>query len=430
MEFKNKLDKLNFQSLEKLGIDWRKIVSTDPEISKEYEKYLEQKQQYIIINLDFSQLEFYVLASLSRDPIMLAMVNSGRDIHSENTKKLTGIDYLALEEQEKKCIKKYGLHGEETLNVLSMIKAFKAKRKTVKAFTFSLSYGAGAGKIAMDLGITEAEAQKLIDDFYNAYPGVKKWQNTSFKGAIENGYITTPFGRRRNMDRVKGRYDAYKAYCEADPKAISALKKAGEYWGLREEFKQTINSNIQSTATDMCSAAACKVKEWLKTAGKRAEMYFWVHDSIVLGCHIDDAIDVIEYVRDVMENKVKYPGDPVNYRAAMDIGFNYEWMVEVERNEWLSAANKRELLEKKLDESLDIDAAKKFKLTIKSTSLTLDDNYTSNVQKLKQEHFEKLVRRLNIPGVTSPKEYMCYMNSCSEEEYDESMGFNEDDIED
>jgi hypothetical protein len=282
-----------------------------------------------------------------------------------------------------------------------------------------LLYGASANKIAMDLGISEAEAQKLIDDFYNAYPGVKKWQSESFLGAVQNGYITTPFGRRRSMDRVKGRYDAYKAFCENDAKTISTLKRAGEYWGLREEFKQTINSNIQSTATDMCSSAACKVKEWLKTCGLRAELYFWVHDSIMMACHIDDAIEVIEHVRDIMENKVKYPGDLVNYRTSMDVGFNYEWTSEIEREEWINSSNKRALLEQKLDESLDADLKKKYKLTIKSTSLTLDDNYTKNVQKQKEEYFEKLVNKLNIPGITNPKEYMAYMNNVSEEEYDE-----------
>jgi hypothetical protein len=289
-----------------------------------------------------------------------------------------------------------------------------------------LSYGAGKEKIAMDNRITNDEANDLINGFYNIYPDVKTWQNVTFLTAIQLGYIETPFGRRRATAKVHNRMDAYYALVDENPRFISSLKKSGEYWTLREEFKTCKNTPIQSVASDMCSLAAIKFKEWLKTANKRAEMYFWVHDAIVFAVHIDDAVDVIETLRSIMENDVKYPGDPVTYRAALDVGYNYEWTVEIKRNEWLSGEDQKALLLKKLDEAIEKDKKKKFKLIVKSSSLEMDESYLKKIKEAKEDYFENLVSKLGIDGIHTPQEYMAYMNDISPEEYEEAMNLFDD----
>lgn len=418
-----KLDLLSFQSLDLLNINWRDQIKMNPQLQKDYLKYLQLKKDWIIINIDYSQLELYVLASISGDPTMIATVNSGKDIHSENTKNMYGIDYEALEEELK--ILPEGC--SRYLEVVYMLKEFRAKRKSTKALSFSLSYGAGEEKIAMDNKITVIEAKKMITDFYGIYPEVKTWQNATFLSAIQNGYLETPFGRRRGTPKIKGRLDAYYALVEEKKKYISQLKKDGEYWSLREEFKQCKNTPIQSVASDMCSLAAHKFKEWLKIANKRAQMLFWVHDSIVAAVHIDDAVEVINKCLSIMENDVKYPGDVVNYRGGLDLGFNYEWTVEVARKEWF-CDNQRALIEKKLEEALDLDLHKKFKLVVKSTSADiLNVKYLTEVRDSKEEYFEKLVEKLGIDGINTPEDYMVYMNSCTRDEYRDSMGFTLDD---
>ena len=421
-----KLDALSFKSLELAGIDWKSVVSKDPKLQKEYYEYLGLKKDWIIINVDYSQLELYVLASISGDPTMIATVNTGKDIHSENTKNIYHINYETLEQELNTLPEGCDRYKE----IVYILKDFKTKRKSTKALSFSLSYGAGKEKIAMDNKISVQEAQALIDGFYKIYPKVKTWQNDTFLFAIQNGYLETPFGRRRATPKVHKRLDAYYALVEEQAKYISKLKKEGEYWTLREEFKTCKNTPIQSVASDMCSLAAHKFKEWLKTSKLRAQMMFWVHDSIVTAVHIDDAVEVINKCLSIMENEVKYPGDRVLYRGALDVGFNYEWSVEVSRKEWF-VDDQRAILEKKLEESLDLDLGKKFKLVVKSTSADiLNAKYLSEVKKAKEDYFEKLVEKLGIDGIHTPEEYMSYMNCVSVEEYRESMGFDiEDDDE-
>ena len=210
MSILKKLHESTFQSLTLAGLpNWYDIVKANPDLEVKYLKLLQLKSQYIIVSIDYSQLELYVLASLSGDPDMIATVNSGKDLHDVNTEKVYGLckaDLVAA------------LETAQLTNVSELIASaqmaledFATKRKFIKALSFSLTYGAGVGKIAKDLKITIIEAQKLIDDFYAAYPKVKEWQNRTFLYAIQNGFVDTPFGRQRATPKVYKRLDAYYA---------------------------------------------------------------------------------------------------------------------------------------------------------------------------------------------------------------------------
>lgn len=419
-----KLDKLSFNSLDKLGINWRQLIKEDKELQKKYLQYLATKKDWIIVNMDYSQLEIYVMASLAKDAALIGAVNAGMDIHSFNCEKVFKLDLKAIEKARKDAVTSDDVKAAE-----AALEDFKSKRKTIKALTFSLSYGAGKEKIASDLRITIPEAKKLIDDFYNAYPSVKIWQNSMLLGAVQRGYIETPFGRRRATPKIHKRFDAYDAFGKELMSAIQALKKNKEYWSLREEVKTVLNSPIQSLASDMCSLAACKTKEAFRDAKLRAEMYFWVHDSITFAVHMDDAEQAIDLVANIMENNVKYTNDPVNYRTSIEVGYNYEWVSEIKRDEWIASSDKGSLIEKHLEESLDKDLKKKFKLIVKSTAENILDmkQYIASVKATKEEYFESLIEKLNLPGVYTPQEYMAYMNSVSLEEYEESFDTTESD---
>ena len=362
-----------------------------------------------------------MLASLSGDDKLIKAVNAGLDLHKVNTENLYHLNYSDIEANLKNA-----KTPEDLKQAQEVMDDFKAKRKATKSFTFSISYGAGKEKISMDLRIPTQDADKLLKNFYTTYPKIREWQGRTLLKAIKEGYLETPFGRRRATPKLYGRHEAYKAFIEEDYETIQKLKTEKEYWSLREEFKQVLNTNIQSTSTDMCSLAACKFKNWLKTANKRAELYFWVHDSNVLACHIDDAVEVIEKLRDLMENQVKYDNDPVNYRTSIEVGYNYEWVAEIERKDWLASTDKKALLLTKLDESLDEDLNKSFKMIIKSTSTDMSnfEAYIKTVKMSKEDYFNSLVEKLGIEGITSPETYMTALNNCTPEEYEQSMGFD------
>ena len=422
---KKKLGKTSFTSLTKLGVDWKTLVLNNKELAKQYTEYAKAKSEWIIINIDFSQLELYVLASLSKDPNMIATVNSGKDLHSENTKKVYGVDYEDIKNKLNEA-KASGVE-QDIVHYTMLWDDFWSKRKFIKALSFAITYGAGSSKIARDLRITIAEAEKLINDFYTAYPKAKEWQDRTFLHAIRDGYVETPFGRKRETKLIKGRMDAYKALVQNDAKMSRELKRNGEYWTLRDEQKQCKNSPIQSTATDMCSWAAIKVNKAFKRMNLRARMYFWVHDSIVFHCHIDDAVLAIKTVADIMENQVKYEGDPVNYRVEAEVGYTYEYVSKLERKDILSDSFSKELILEGLDKSLDEDINKKFNLIVKSTSTVMNNlpDYIKAMKEAKGDYFDELVSKLGL-GVNTPDEFMSLMNNATLTEYLEATDISED----
>ena len=147
-------------------------------------------------------------------------------------------------------------------------------------------------------------------------------------------------------------------------------------------------------------------------------MMFWVHDAIVFSTHIDEAVENIKKVVDIMENDVKYAGDPVNYRTEAEVGYNYEYVAKIKRSDIYSDNFDKTLVLKKLEESLDEDNAKKFKLVIKSTGTAMDTlkEYTDAQREAKGDYFNQLVENLDM-GVSTPEEYMAYMNQMSVQEY-------------
>jgi len=49
---------------------------------------------------------------------------------------------------------------------------------------------------------TEEEAKKFIDDYFDTYPGIQEYMNTSIKKAREDGFVTTLLGPRMSMNQV------------------------------------------------------------------------------------------------------------------------------------------------------------------------------------------------------------------------------------
>lgn len=424
---RKQLTDLSFQSLTTLGIDWKNIVKSNPKILNKFNDYLDKKQEWLMVGLDYAQLELYVLASLSGDPTMIEVVNSGKDLHRVNTENIYKISYDALEAESKRAANAFGLCPSEELKLqlgaakLAM-EDFATKRKCTKSLSFSLTYGASANKIANDLNLTVPEAEKLINDFYSAYPKVKEWQNQSVINAIKLGYIETPFGRRRGTPTLHHNMDAYGAFVNEDKKTINKLYKSGEYWSLREAIKVCYNAPVQSYATDICSSAAIIVQNYFKKTPNRANLFFWVHDALLFDIRKEFAVEMVPKVMRIMENDCKIASDPVNYRTSCEFGYNYEYMSELKREEALQVTE--EQINKKLAESLEKDANKKFKLIIKASGKILDKNYTKSEAVDKEAYFTHLVEKFNIPGVSTPQEYFCYMNHCSIEEYEDFMEFD------
>lgn len=210
---------------------------------------------------DYNQLEMCVLAHFTRDAALLEAISEGKDLHAWCAALMFSVPYEEIQaararEDEVDSAKKHG-HAFTALTDREVLCLYY--RKAAKSIGFGLVYGMGAGKLAGDLRITNAEAKDLIARYFNTFPSVKAYFSAAIKEAARVGYCTTLFGRRRMLP---GLYSALKADYAA---AIRKLK----------------NTPIQGTAAEIVKMAMISLYEddFLHACGMI--MILNVHDEIV-----------------------------------------------------------------------------------------------------------------------------------------------------
>ena len=135
-----------------------------------------------------------------------------------------------------------------------------ALRARAKAINFGIVYGQGAFGLARNLGISQADAREHIREYFERYPGVKRFLDESKERARETGYAETLDGRRRYLPDLGSRN--------------RMLRQAAE--------RMATNSVIQGTAADYIKRAMVDIDARLRRdAPGAARMILQVHDELV-----------------------------------------------------------------------------------------------------------------------------------------------------
>lgn len=125
-----------------------------------------------IVSVDYQAQELRVLAALSKDDTMIQAFKDGADLHLMTARAAFG-DHVTKEGKE---------------------------RKWAKVVNFGRVYGGGAKTVAEQTGLDIRTAKRVVDGFDQAYPKVQQLSMRLQREAAQNGYITTPTGRRLPVD--------------------------------------------------------------------------------------------------------------------------------------------------------------------------------------------------------------------------------------
>lgn len=193
----------------------------------------------VFVSADYSQIELRVLAHFAHDPFLAAAFTAGRDIHSETARKI------------------FKVSGEVT----------SEQRRVAKIVNFGLLYGMGPFRLAGDLKISQREAKQIIDDYFNAFPGIKSFLAQAVAATRETGFSTTMYGRRRGIGDINS--------------PNHQLRTGAE--------RMALNMPVQGTAADIMKIAMVRLDRRLRAEGLRADIVLQVHDELVLEV---DAADV------------------------------------------------------------------------------------------------------------------------------------------
>ncbi len=207
---------------------------------------------YEFLSADYSQIELRVLAHLSRDEALIEAFRQGVDIHARTAARVFRVTESGVTPD---------------------------MRRLAKTINFGLLYGMGAFRLARDLGIDQAEAQRFISDYFAAFPKVKEYLEGVVEGARREGVVRTITGRRRAIEGLSDRNHNLRAAAE----------------------RMALNTPIQGSAADIIKIAMVRLWERLRASGLDARMVLQVHDELVIEVREGQTAEVGSLVREVME---------------------------------------------------------------------------------------------------------------------------------
>jgi DNA polymerase-1 len=172
-----------------------RLSSSDPnlqnipiktELGREIRRAFIADRGNVLISADYSQIEFRVLAHMSEDPVLVAAFREGADFHERTSTKIFGAD-----------------SGRDPHQL----------RSIAKMVNYALLYGKGAFTLAKDIGVSQEEAQKLIDSYFAGFPSVARvsimhargGRARASSGDVLAAQAHVPGRRSRNFSSIGGR---------------------------------------------------------------------------------------------------------------------------------------------------------------------------------------------------------------------------------
>ncbi len=221
---------------------------------------------------DYSQIELRIMAHLSGDPHMIEAFRANQDIHAATAAKI---------------------YKEKLEDVT------REQRSKAKTANFGIIYGISVFGLAERLGIDRKEAKELIDGYFENYPHVKEYMDSSIQAARQKGYIETVFRRRRYLPDINSRNAVVRGYAE----------------------RNAINAPIQGSAADIIKVAMIRIYRRFREENLRSKMILQVHDELNFSVLPEEKEKVQQIVIAEMESayKMKVP-------LLADCGWGKNWL--------------------------------------------------------------------------------------------------------
>jgi DNA polymerase-1 len=226
----------------------------------------------LLLTADYSQIELRLLAHLSGDPAFVEAFEQGGDIHRQTA----AIIFDVAQDR--------------------VTPDMRARAKTIN---FATIYGQGAFALSRQLGITQDDAKRFIDQYFTRFAGVRAWLDRTVAQAREKGYVETLFGRRRYIPELKDRNYNIRAFGE----------------------RTATNSPLQGSAADLIKIAMIGIAGALKEAGLASRMILQVHDELVLEVPAGEEEAATEVVKRHMEGAAR-----LRVPLVVSVGLGMNWV--------------------------------------------------------------------------------------------------------
>ena len=204
---------------------------------------------------DYSQIELRLLAHMAQDENFLRAFNHDEDIHARTAAEVFGVPLSEVTEQQ---------------------------RQQAKIVNFGIIYGMSDYGLSKDLHISRKEAAIYIASYLDKCKGIKELRDKIISAAHKEGFVTTIFGRRRQLPAINSLHYNQRSLAE----------------------RMALNTPIQGSAADIIKLAMIKVYRILQERKLKSRIVLQVHDELVLEVTAAEKEEVTGILQDTMEHIV------------------------------------------------------------------------------------------------------------------------------
>jgi DNA polymerase I len=220
--------------------------------------FVPRDKDHLLLAADYSQIELRIIAALSGDEAMIEAFRLGQDIHTATAAKVYEV---SLEEVSREM------------------------RRNAKTVNFGIVYGISAFGLSERLNIPRQDAAQIIGQYFQKYPGIRRYMEETIAFARKNQYVTTMMGRRRYVKDINSANGAVRGFAE----------------------RNAINAPVQGTAADMIKLAMIRICKAMEEEKMRSKMILQVHDELVFDAHQAELDELKPLVEKHMKSALELP---------------------------------------------------------------------------------------------------------------------------
>jgi DNA polymerase-1 len=223
---------------------------------------------YLFLSADYSQIELRILAYLSQDVNLINSFLNNEDVHTKTAAHIFAVPAIASGDG-------WGVAKDQVTS---------EQRQVGKRINFSVLYGVTPFGLSKDLKISLQSAKIYIDKYFEQYPQVLQWMQSTQEFAKEHGYVKTVFDRIRF---VPGIYEKNKTLYDAARRIA-------------------INMPAQGTAADIMKVGMINLDKELAANNLGAKMLLQIHDEILIMVPKGQEVQTEQLVKKVLESVVNW----------------------------------------------------------------------------------------------------------------------------
>jgi len=226
----------------------------------------------LLVSADYSQVELRLLAHIAGEDALKEIFRRGEDVHNATASRVFGVT-------------------EDEID--------PGMRSKSKMINYGIVYGLSAWGMADRLDIPQEEADEFIQRYMAGFPAVARFIEETIAQGTEHGYVSTLFGRRRQVPELRSRR-----------------------WEMRKQGERfAVNMVIQGTAADIMKVAMVRSDHALSEAGLRTRLILQIHDELLFEGPAEEA----EAVREIACREMggAFEMDPP---LAVDAGIGPDWL--------------------------------------------------------------------------------------------------------